>query len=200
MTGHQHSAQTPSLSGPLKSWGTFEARVQQRHILCHWPRFDKKGLVSVLKKRSNVCAWTNEGKEKHGEKGAEEVGDLEVVRATGPSKTGGRIMNILKSHKALPAGSHSRGFSSRVHREQRQPPRCFLYLRFLFILMPLSLASVLPSFLFRPLSCPFPCRPFLFSAAHTISFLASAVASRSINARFLRWHNWLRGRPAIYGH
>lgn len=61
-------------------------------------------------------------------------------------------------------------FSTRVHREQRQPPRCFLYLiRFLPLRSHASFSRdhLFPSFLFR--------FPFLFSAAHTISLLASAV-------------------------
>lgn len=122
-----------------------------------------------VRERTNERA--NEGKEKQGrEKGAEEADDPEVVqpaeRETVQKRA--RIMNILKSHKALSAGFHPDVFSTRVHREQRQPPRCFLYLiRFLPVLMPLSLATIFPSFLFH--------FPFLFSAAHTISLLASAV-------------------------
>lgn len=63
--------------------------------------------------RTSVRERTNEGKEKQGrEKGAEEADDPEVVqpaeRETVQKRA--RIMNILKSHKALSAGFHSRRF------------------------------------------------------------------------------------------
>lgn len=99
-------------------------------------------------------------------------------------------MNILKSRKALSAGFHSKVFSSCVHQEQRQPPPVLSLSSFLvdshgsFSREHLPLVSF--PFPFLPLSRP---SPFLFSAAHTISLLAFAVASRSINARFLRWQN-----------
>lgn len=64
-----------------------------------------------VRERTNERA--NEGKEKQGrEKGAEEADDPEVVqpaeRETVQKRA--RIMNILKSHKALSAGFHSRCF------------------------------------------------------------------------------------------
>lgn len=95
--------------------------MQQRHILCHWSRFDKKSRVSVAKKpfeRLCVNERTNERRKgetrerKGREKGAEEADDPEVVqpaeRETVQKRA--RIMNILKSHKALSAGFHSRRF------------------------------------------------------------------------------------------
>lgn len=73
-------------------------------------------------------------------------------------------------------------FSTRVHREQRQPPRCFLYLIRFLPLMPLSLATISsPRF--------FSASPFSFPRPIPSAFLPLPFASRSINARFLRWHD-----------
>lgn len=149
--------------------------MQQRHILCHWPRFGgKKGSVFGREEvPGRLCANDRRG-EGGREKGSsrERVDDLEVVPTNrGTLQKRDRIMNILKSHKALSAGFHSRGFSSVVHREQRQPSPVLSLSSFLVDSPPpppspppAPISS--PRFFSIPFPAPFPVALFLFSAAH----------------------------------
>lgn len=126
-------------------------RVQQRHILCHWSRFDKKDS-SFRREETvrNVCAWTsgerrkeerNEGEKREQKKKRmiRRWSNRQRERKKETVQKRARIMNILKSHKALSAGFHSRRFFNPCTSGTNvNLPRCFLYLiRFL----PVSHAS-----------------------------------------------------------
>lgn len=150
--------------------------MQQRHILCHWPRFDKKSLVSVAKKRfENVCAWTKEGR-----KGRETR--RKGSRRSAAERSGGgptsrdslqkraRIMNILKSPQGAICWLSFQTFFQPVYIGNNVNLRGAFFILFVSCLRShasFSRDHLFPSFLFH--------FPFLFSAAHTISLLASAV-------------------------
>lgn len=166
-------------------------RVQQRHILCHWPRFDKKSLVSVAKKRfENVCAWTKEGRKgretrrKGSRRSAAERSGGGPTRRDSLQKRA-RIMNILKRPQGAICWLSFQTFFQPVYIGNNVNLRGAFFILFvscLSVLMPLSLATISsPRF--------FSASPFSFPRPIPSAFLPLPFASRSINARFLRWHD-----------
>lgn len=189
MTVHQHSAQTPSLAELLKSCGTFEARSQQRHILCHWTGGRQKELSFRREEAAERQCVNEAGKRQARREGHEEVDDLEVVQPTDPPKTCSHYDHIKKPQGAICRVSFQRFFIPRMSGTRSAVRGVFfswIFCRFSCLFLP-RLSS--PHFFFSVLfPSPFPAGPpFLFSAVYTRGLLAAAVPRRSINARFLRW-------------
>lgn len=142
--------------------------------------------TSVRERRNE---GTKERKKQGREKGAEEADDPEVVRPAEREtlQKRARIMNILKSHKALSAGFHSRRFFNPCT-SGTTSTSAVLSLSYPFLAR--SHASFSRDHL--PLvSFPLPLSssPFSFPRLIPSAFLPLPFASRSINARFLRWHD-----------
>lgn len=133
MTGHRHSARTPGLLGPLKSPGTFEARAQQRHILRRWPLARQK-RPSFRLEEAHKCARVQTAKERRdGGRRANEKQKKRTRFEGGPGPADpekrSRIMNILKSRKALSAGTAAAVFRSiYAPRRNVNKPRARLFI------------------------------------------------------------------------
>lgn len=197
MTGHRHSMWTPGLLRLLKSSETFEARPQQRHILCHWPKRGKK-MSSFRLEEAHECARENGRAEREQKEGRKSEAVWRWSDQQTPEKRP-RITNILKSRKALYVCRSSAlqffaPYTPRVTSTNRGhlsiPCSCHRFISLPLWNHPTS------TFL---LPCPF----FLFPGLKLQRTLTSLPRCRGpINQCkiFALTEAWLRDRAPIYGH